>query len=107
MQVVLAQEWAQRLRDEGVVHAMHPGWVDTPGLVEGLATFHRLTRPILRTPEEGADTIVWLAAADEPGRSTGRFWQDRRPRPTHYLSRTREDAADRAALWALCEELTA
>jgi NAD(P)-dependent dehydrogenase (short-subunit alcohol dehydrogenase family) len=107
MQVVLAQEWAQRLRGEGVVHAMHPGWVATPGLTDGLATFARLTKPILRPPAQGADTIVWLAAADEPAASTGRFWQDRRPRPTHYLSKTRESTEDRARLWDLCERLTA
>jgi NAD(P)-dependent dehydrogenase (short-subunit alcohol dehydrogenase family) len=106
MQVVLAWEWAQRLRGEGVVHAMHPGWVDTPGLAEGLSTFHTLAKPVLRTPAEGADTIVWLAAADDAAASTGRFWHDRRPRPTHYLARTREAAQDRAALWELCEELT-
>lgn len=107
MQVVLAQEWAQRLRGEGVVHAMHPGWVATPGLTDGLATFAKLTKPILRPPAQGADTIVWLAAADEPAASTGRFWQDRRPRPTHYLAKTRESPEDRARLWDLCERLTA
>jgi NAD(P)-dependent dehydrogenase (short-subunit alcohol dehydrogenase family) len=107
MQVVLAELWAQRLGPRGVVHAMHPGWVDTPGLAAGLATFHRLTGPILRPPAEGADTIVWLTAADEPGRSSGRFWHDRRQRPTHYLARTRERASDRDALWAACERLTA
>jgi dehydrogenase/reductase SDR family protein 12 len=107
MQVVLAEEWARRLEPEGaVVHSMHPGWVDTPGLASSLSRFHRLTRPLLRTPEQGADTIVWLAAAAEPGRTTGRFWHDRRPRPTHYLPRTREDPADRAALWRACVELT-
>lgn len=49
-----------------------------------------LTRPLLRRPAEGTDTIVWLGAADEPGRGTGRFWHDRRPRPTHLLPWTRE-----------------
>src|SRR4051812_25986470 len=62
MQVVLAEEWAKRTPRPGVVHAMHPGWVDTPGLAADLKTFHQLTRPILRPPAEGADTIVWLAA---------------------------------------------
>lgn len=107
MQVVLAQEWARRTPSPAVVHAMHPGWVDTPGLTEGLKTFHRLTGPILRSPAQGADTIVWLAAADAPARSSGRFWHDRRERPTHYLARTREQASDREALWAACERLTA
>jgi NAD(P)-dependent dehydrogenase (short-subunit alcohol dehydrogenase family) len=105
MQVVLAEEWA--IRTTGPVHAMHPGWVDTPGVSSGLPTFHRLTKPILRTPAQGADTIAWLVAADEPGHSTGGFWHDRRRRPTHYLGRTRETPSDREALWAACERLTA
>ena len=96
------QEW-----DPGVVvHAMHPGWADTPGVRSSLPTFYRLTRPLLRTPEQGADTIVWLAAAAEPGCSTGGFWHDRRRRPTHRLPWTRESAADREALWTACERLT-
>jgi NAD(P)-dependent dehydrogenase (short-subunit alcohol dehydrogenase family) len=105
MQVVLAEEWAHHTTQP--VHAMHPGWVDTPGLTAGLPTFHKLTRPLLRTPAQGADTIVWLVAADEPGRSTGGFWHDRRRRPTHYLRRTRKTPSDRQALWAACERLTA
>jgi hypothetical protein len=46
--------------------------------------------PLLRTPEEGADTLVWLAADDGlPVETTGRFWLDRRPRAIHRLARTR------------------
>ena len=85
---------------------MHPGWADTPGIATSLPGFRRLARPILRSNEQGADTIVWLAAADEPGRSSGRFWHDRRERPTHYAGRTREGAADRRTLWEACERLT-
>jgi NAD(P)-dependent dehydrogenase (short-subunit alcohol dehydrogenase family) len=106
-EVVLTELWAQRLQRSGVVvHAMHPGWADTPGMQSSLPTFYRLTRPLLRTPEQGADTIVWLAAAAEPARSTGGFWHDRRRRPAHRLPWTRESAADREALWAACERLT-
>jgi dehydrogenase/reductase SDR family member 12 len=107
-QVVLSERWAQELRGDGVVvHAMHPGWADTPGIASSLPAFRRLTRPILRTDAQGADTTVWLAAAEEPGRDSGRFWHDRRPRPTHYLRRTKEGEADRRALWDACERLTA
>jgi dehydrogenase/reductase SDR family member 12 len=107
-QVVLSELWAQELRGDGIAsHAMHPGWADTPGIATSLPGFHRLTRPLLRSHEQGADTVVWLASADEPGRSSGRFWHDRRERPTHYAGRTREDVADRRALWDACEALTA
>lgn len=107
MQVVLAEQWAERLRPDGVVvHAAHPGWADTPGLASWLPWFRRLTLPILRTPPEGADTVVWLGAAEEPGRTGGQFWHDRRPRPTHYTARTHESAERRRELWSLCERLT-
>ena len=107
-QVVLSELWAPELAGDGISsHAMHPGWASTPGLTASLPGFTRLARPILRSDEQGADTILWLAAADEPARRSGRFWHDRRERPTHYAGRTREDAADRRALWEACEALTA
>jgi dehydrogenase/reductase SDR family protein 12 len=106
-EVVLSEIWAQRLAGTGVtVHAMHPGWVDTPGIQTSLPRFYRVTRPLLRTPAEGADTIVWLGAAAEPALRSGLFWHDRRPRPVHLLPRTRETAAGRASLWAQCAELS-
>ena len=53
---------------------------------------------VLRTPEEGADTIVWLAAAKEAGLVSGRLFLDRQPRTTHLLSKTREVAGEREKL---------
>ncbi len=103
-QVVLSEMWAERLRNRGVhVHSMHPGWVDTPGLSHSLPRFYRLLKPVLRSPDEGADTIVWLAAARAP---SGGFWHDRQERPTHLLPRTRETERERARLWAECVRLT-
>jgi NAD(P)-dependent dehydrogenase (short-subunit alcohol dehydrogenase family) len=106
-QVVLAEEWGKRLRDDRIaVHAMHPGWADTPGLETGLPGFRTLLGPILRSPEEGADTIVWLAAAEEPGRLTGKFWLDRAPRSTTKLVPSGATPEAREKLWELCERLT-
>lgn len=105
MQVVLSELLADDLADDGiVVHSMHPGWADTPGVAGSMPGFHRLTGPLLRTSEQGADTAVWLVAAAEPGHCSGLFWHDRAPRPTHYLPRTAETPAGRAALWTLCVE---
>ena len=105
-EVILAQEFGARLRGSGVVvHAMHPGWADTPGIADSIPRFHRVAKPVLRTAAEGADTIVWLGAAAEPATTTGEFWHDRRRRPTHYVGRTRESAAQREALWRACSEL--
>jgi NAD(P)-dependent dehydrogenase (short-subunit alcohol dehydrogenase family) len=104
-QVVLSEMWAERLAGRGVVvHAMHPGWVETPGLARSLPGFRAGARLILRDPEEGADTIVWLGAAPDALESTGRFWHDRRSRPTHYRLGASEDPREaRRQLWDYCE----
>jgi NAD(P)-dependent dehydrogenase (short-subunit alcohol dehydrogenase family) len=105
--VTLTREWARRLRDRRIsVNAMHPGWADTPGVVASLPTFHRLVGPRLRTPDEGADTIVWLAASHEPSHVTGRFWLDRRPRSVDRLPWTCVGDEDALRLWDACERLT-
>jgi len=40
-----------------------PGGWNTPGLSHSLPRFYKLMKPVLRSPDEGADTIVWLVAA--------------------------------------------
>jgi NAD(P)-dependent dehydrogenase (short-subunit alcohol dehydrogenase family) len=101
IEVILNEMWAQRHRGTDITfHAMHPGWVDTPGLREALPSFYRMMRRALRNPSQGADTIVWLGSAAAPGQLSGAFWFDRARRPTHLLPRTRETAAERERLWA-------
>jgi NAD(P)-dependent dehydrogenase (short-subunit alcohol dehydrogenase family) len=104
-EMVITEQWAERL--PGVaVHAMHPGWADTTGIQNALPAFRKLTGPILRSDAEGADTIVWLGAAPQALRSTGKFWMDRRQRPTHYrIGASPDDESVRAELWKLCESL--
>ena len=105
-QVVLAELWAEELRGTPVgVHAMHPGWADTPSVSSSLPRFHRVTRRILRTPAEGADTVVWLAACPRIRPETGRFWFDRQARNTHLLPFTRESRKDRRTYWKMCQQL--
>jgi len=103
-QVVLARLWSERWRAEGIaVNAMHPGWADTPSVQTSLPLFHRVTEKILRSPAEGADTVVWLAASEPGGRLRGRFVFDRVPRRTHFVPFTRESAADRGVFEELCD----
>ena len=98
-QVELGPVLDQRWGPDGIsVHATHPGWADTPGVMSSLPTFHRVTGPLLRDAEGGADTTVWLAAT-EPVPTGGRLWHDRRPRPFHVLRRTRTGEDERAQLW--------
>ncbi|WP_199430784.1 SDR family NAD(P)-dependent oxidoreductase [Qaidamihabitans albus] len=107
MQVVLARMWARRLGGDGIaVHSMHPGWVATPGIASSLPGFATAMGPLLRSPAEGADTAVWLAASAEGDRASGQFWHDRAPRPEHCLPGTRETPAQRDRLWTFCETAT-
>jgi dehydrogenase/reductase SDR family protein 12 len=132
-QVVLADAWAAHFARAGVAsYAMHPGWVDTPGLQAGMPGFRALWRLLLRTPAEGADTVVWLAAAGAaaagaaaagaaatgsaatrpmapgPGGRDGRgslsgLFHDRRRRSDHRLGLTRPTRpGDGEALMAWC-----
>jgi dehydrogenase/reductase SDR family member 12 len=104
-QVVLSELLADRLKNLGVaVHSMHPGWADTPAVRASLPRFYRLTRRILRTPAQGADTLVWLAARPEASFETGLFYFDRKSRDTHVIKSTRETRKDREELWkSMCE----
>ena len=98
--VTLSRWLADSLAPSGIaVHAMHPGWAATPGVEQSLPTFWKLTRPILRTPETGADTILWLAVCDKAHAESGRFWFDRKKRTEHLLGRTRQSQEEERRLW--------
>ncbi|MBT8202939.1 MAG: SDR family NAD(P)-dependent oxidoreductase [Acidimicrobiia bacterium] len=94
MVTYLGPQWAP----EVVMHAMHPGWVDTAGVDAGIPLFGKIMGPILRTAEQGADTMVWLAATGGGSAAPGQFWHDRRPRRTVYIPGTGTDDANRRRL---------
>jgi NAD(P)-dependent dehydrogenase (short-subunit alcohol dehydrogenase family) len=107
IQVALVREWHRRVgRDPSGLrfNAMHPGWADTPGLAASIPRFHDLLGPLLRSPTEGIDTIVWLAADPDAGQPGGQLFLDRRARPFDRLPRTRLSAGDRRRLWGLVVE---
>jgi dehydrogenase/reductase SDR family protein 12 len=98
--VTLGELWATSMAPGVSVHAMHPGWADTPGVRSSLPRFHRLTRGFLRSPAQGADTIAWLAAAPAEGLGSGGFWFDRRRVSPTPLPGTQDPPAARAGLLA-------
>ncbi len=68
---MLAQVWGRGFANDGrqiLCNAMCPGWVQTAMGGEGAD----------RTPEEGADTAVWLATQGPDGPQGG-FFRDRQP----------------------------
>lgn len=94
---------ARRLEGTGITaNAMHPGGVDTGIFRKGGGVRGALgslwARGFGRTPEEGADTIVWLAASQAVAGVSGRFYCDRRERPCPLRHRETEER-----LFDLCE----
>ncbi|XP_015234303.1 PREDICTED: dehydrogenase/reductase SDR family member 12-like isoform X1 [Cyprinodon variegatus] len=82
-QVVLTEHWA---KTNPVIHfsAMHPGWVDTPAVSTSMPQFHQMMGNRLRSVDQGADTVVWLALSRAAARKrSGQFFQDRKPVPVH------------------------
>ncbi len=103
-QVVLTDHWQRESSNESRrFYVVHPGWVDTAGVRDSLPTFRKLLAPVLRDAAQGADTIIWLAAArPEPGEEQS-IWFDRKARKTHAygFTRDRSESAD-----ALIKHLT-
>jgi retinol dehydrogenase 12 len=103
--VLFTQELAARLKGTGVVaNAVHPGLVAGTGLLQDVrGPFKWVTDRFGRTPEEGADTVLWLATAPETATVTGRLFQKRTEIPTPGQG---SDPAVRTRLWDESERLT-
>jgi NAD(P)-dependent dehydrogenase (short-subunit alcohol dehydrogenase family) len=100
-------ELARRLADKGVtVDAMAPGLVKTNiGQEEGW--FYAFSKRLAdffggKTPEQGADTLVWLATAPEVAGLTGQYFEKRKALP---LSRDAADLELAVRMWQVSEEL--
>lgn len=97
--VALSRWWNTQWAADGIaVHAMHPGWADTPGVADALPGFKRVMQPLLRDGDDGADTMVWLAANPAVQAHGGQFWLDRKPHTTNVLPGTSVDEGKAAAL---------
>jgi NAD(P)-dependent dehydrogenase (short-subunit alcohol dehydrogenase family) len=102
--ILFTRELARRLSGTGVTaNCFHPGVVatgfgaDAGGLI-GFAL--KLARPLLLTPEKGADTLVWLATSPEAAGISGEYFALHKP-----AGRTAEasDDALAAKLWTASE----
>lgn len=99
MQVELTPVLAARYADDGItVSVTHPGWADTPGVTGSLPGFNKVMGPWLRSADQASDTVVWLAATDADLPS-GRFWHDRRIRPTVLVPGTGSTTDEVLRLW--------
>jgi retinol dehydrogenase 12 len=103
--VLFTQELARRLEGTGVVaNAVHPGLVARTRLLQDTGgPFKWITDTFGRTPEQGADTVLWLATAPETASITGRMFARRKEIRTPGQG---SDPAARERLWMESEILT-
>jgi dehydrogenase/reductase SDR family protein 12 len=102
-QLALADHWRGEFGELGVrTYAVHPGWADTAGVKTSLPKFRRVLAPILRSPRQGVDTVIWLAA-NRPTEAIDQVWFDRKPRSAHAYPHTRKALASISDLLARLE----
>lgn len=84
LQVALTEKWAETYGNKGIgFYSMHPGWAETPGVAKSLPEFSEKLAGKLRTSEEGADTVIWLALQPKEKLVSGAFYFDRAEAPKH------------------------
>jgi len=109
--VLFTKELQRRLAGTtATASCFHPGMVATRfggfGSDQGflLNLVYALAKPFSRTPERGADTLVWLATSPEAASLRGEYVSDRRPVTP---AKQAMDPALAAGLWDLSEKLCA
>lgn len=110
-QILFTKELDRRYGPRGLsAAAFHPGVISTnfSSSPDGAMRFlyaNPLGRRLLNTPEEGADTLFWLAES-QPGLdwTSGGYFVKRKPARTNKLA---DDVALARGLWERTEELLA
>lgn len=106
MNILFAREAARRFPGAIAVNAVHPGVVASGfGLAEGgiINLWYTVAKPFLKSPEQGADTAVWLALSPDVDGVTGRYFCQRKEHRALPASRDMELAL---RLWDESERLT-
>lgn len=104
--ILFTRELARRLdRRDLTVNCMHPGAVSTGlGKQNGLMgrALTTVLKPFFKSPEQGADTAVYLCESPAVDKINGEYFCSRKPMPLKAWARNDEDAA---RLWQLSESL--
>lgn len=87
------------------VIAMHPGWAETPGVEDSLPKFNKIMKGRLRTPLQGADTILW-ALGTEKSLDSGSLYFDRKEVSPHKFLFTRKSDFKTKELKRMLNSLT-
>jgi NAD(P)-dependent dehydrogenase (short-subunit alcohol dehydrogenase family) len=105
--ILFTRELARRLAGSGVtVTCFHPGFVRTGfgqnngGITAGMISL--AARLFARTPEKGAETLIWLATSPEAAQHSGEYFHDCKIAKT---SAAAKDDALATRLWEYTEQL--
>jgi NAD(P)-dependent dehydrogenase (short-subunit alcohol dehydrogenase family) len=106
MNVMFTYALARRLSGTGITtNALHPGAVAT-GFGRnnrGLVSFAiSLLSPLMKSPEKGARTSIYLASSPEVAHTTGQYFSDSRLARSNAAS---HDEAAQERLWHISEQL--
>lgn len=106
--VLFTYDLARRLEGTGVtVNAVHPGLVDTgfgsefKGFLGWLIKV--LQKTIARSPEKGAETLVYLASSPDIKGIDAKYWKDKKQVAS---SKASFDVDQQRRLWTLSGEIT-
>lgn len=106
--ILFTRQLAKRIAGTGVItHSMHPGIVASNFVTHADPTAQATIRSranLAISPEEGADTLIWLATAEEPGKTNGGYFVKRKETAP---SAAAQDVAAEERLWTESEQLVA
>ncbi len=105
--IMFTYELAERLKGTFVTaNCLHPGAVGTNfGKNNGgpMTLFFRAAKPFMRSPEQGADTLIWLASSPDVDGVSGKYFSDRKEIEAKKIA---HDPTTRRRLWEISEDLT-
>jgi len=105
--VMFTYELARRLEGTGVTAtALHPGMTNTSFSAEdpsrGMAPVVFLARPFMKSPEKGAETVVFLSSSSTVEGVTGKYYANRKTKKSNVSS---YDDEVTARLWRVSADL--
>jgi len=107
--IMFTRELANRLHGKGVTaNCLHPGELPTPlyrhfGWYRPYKLFLLIMKVLLKTPQEAAQTSIFLAVADRVADISGHYFSDCEPAAANLLALDDKVSKD---LWELSEKLT-
>ncbi len=105
--VLFTYALARRLEGSGIsANCLHPGVVRTGFASDGhglFATFFNLVRPFMLSPEQGAQTSIYLASSPEVEGISGKYFANSRAQTSSPVSYDRQLQEQ---LWTQSERLT-